>query len=280
MTIRKKLITGYLLLGFFLAVQAGISFYFNDQAKELADQAIEHNFEASLQLSDLTILAQKMRRYEKEAFIYVTDTQRRNRYVVSWGRAYETAIQDLQAMIANKDGIFSNTDIDAMQRWHDGLTKYGWEFRKLAKVMTYPEKLKGKPETTANAMIREGKEQLAPLLREAPTMRRHKREQAREFAQEIDDNYELAEVLYVVLTLLGLGLTALIVFVLPGQLTGALQNLIDQGERLSLGTQTDDIAMTTVPEFDRLARALRRIQVTHGALLERLRRKGLPTTTD
>ena len=70
MTIRKKLIAGYLLLGFFLAIQAAISFYFNDQAKELADQTIEHNFEASLQLSDLTILAQKMRRYEKEAFIY------------------------------------------------------------------------------------------------------------------------------------------------------------------------------------------------------------------
>ena len=36
--------------------------------------------------------------------------------------------------------------------------------------------------------------------------------------------------------------------------------------------------MTTVPEFDRLARALRRIQITHGAFVERLRRKGLPTT--
>jgi hypothetical protein len=86
----------------------------------------------------------------------------------------------------------------------------------------------------------------------------------------------------VILTLLGLGLglglTALIVFVLPGQLTGALHKLIDQGKHLSLGTQADNIAMTTVSEFDRPACALRRIQVTHGALIERLRRKGLPTT--
>jgi hypothetical protein len=71
--------------------------------------------------------------------------------------------------------------------------------------MTRPEDLEGKPETTANAMIREGKEQLAPLLREAPNMRRHKHAQAREYAKEIED-----------------------------------------------------ISMTTVPKFDRLAHALRR----------------------
>jgi len=277
MTLRKKLITGYLLLGSFLAVQAGVSFYFNDEAKELADQAIETNFEASLRLSDLTILAQKMRRYEKEAFIYVAAADRRDRYIDAWGRAFGSSTESLEQMIANQDGIYSPEDVLAMQRWRDGLSKYGWEFRKIAEKMAEPKFLKDKPETTANEMIRAGKEQLAPLLREAPWMGKRKREHAQQLRGQIESNYHTAEVIYMVITVLGLLVTGIIVFGLPGQIAGTLQTLIEKTERMSLGNLSEKIELTTVPEFDRLARALQRIQATNGALLERLQRRGQST---
>jgi len=274
MTIRRKLITGYLLLGLFLAVQAGVSFYFNDEAKELADQAIETNFEASLRLSELTILAQKMRRYEKEAFIYVAAPERRERYVEAWERAFVSPASSLERMIADPEHLYSQEDVLAMQRWRDGLSKYGWEFRKIAEKMAVPAFLDHSPETTANEMIHDGKQQLAPLLREAPWMSNRKREHAQELRGRIESNYHTAELIYMVLTALGLIVTGIIVFALPGQIAGTLQSLIEKTERLSLGNLSEKIGLTTVPEFDRLARALQRIQNTNSALIERLQKRG------
>lgn len=274
MTIRNKLIAGYLLLALFLGVQAGVSFYFNDQAKALADEAIEKNFEASLQLSAVTVRAEQMRRFEKEMFIYVTQDREREKYRKEWEAAFTGVTDNLAAMIANPKRIFSQQDIAAMQRWEDGLSRYGWEFRRVAQRVTVPGQLTQSPEVTANAMIQAGKEQVKPLLAEAPAMIKAKRAHAQVLVAEIGENYELAEVIFSILTVLGILVTGVIVFVLPGQVGTSLDTLIGQSERLSLGTLDGQVDLTTVPEFDRLAKALRRIQTTQGALVERIQRLG------
>ena len=58
----------------------GIVYFFIEENSRFVDQAIEKDFNGSVQISGLPILAQEIRRYEKEYFMYIDDAKNKTKY--------------------------------------------------------------------------------------------------------------------------------------------------------------------------------------------------------
>ena len=70
-SIRSRLVAGLSLIIVFFLVQAALVWWGQDTARRDVVDATRKNTIASSQLSELAVLAQQIRRYEKEYFVYV-----------------------------------------------------------------------------------------------------------------------------------------------------------------------------------------------------------------
>jgi hypothetical protein len=81
-SIRARLTAGLALIIVFFLVQAALVWLGQDNARREVVDATRKNTLASAQLSELAVLAQQVRRYEKEYFVYVGNRERRDNYVM------------------------------------------------------------------------------------------------------------------------------------------------------------------------------------------------------
>ncbi len=270
MTIRAKLIAGFLLLAVLMAIQSGVSFFFNDRIMEQVKGVLSHNDQASEEIARVMQLAEQVRRFEKEYFIYVGDRTERQRYAAQWRTAIAALNEQLLAMSDDQPGIFAIDDHTTFDQWRLGLDYYATQFRRIAdEVETTTE-----PPLPAevNQRIQSGKEHLTPLFDEGDALLKIKQSDSRQAEAAIVDTYEQAEWMFIGLTIVGIGGALLLIFVMPGTVAQSLSELIAAAEQLSEGEVDRPIRTTSLSEFDGLARALERMRITQLAMAERLGR--------
>jgi hypothetical protein len=115
-----------------MAVFVAIVTFANERVESNIEQAVKHNFAAAGLLSKLQVQAERMRRYEKEMFIYAAVADKRAKYVKEFDDAH-TKLLDLQNQaLASQHKGFTDADRAEVVKWAEATGFYANEFRRTA----------------------------------------------------------------------------------------------------------------------------------------------------
>jgi hypothetical protein len=158
----------------------------NQTARELVGQAVRHNFSAAGLLSRIQVEGERMRRYEKEMFIYAAQAEARAKYAKEFDGAYTKliALNNEAAALGHKG--FTDEDRAEMAKWLDATAFYANEFRRLTASAEAPSADTAALTLTLNNGIKAGKDRFRVLLDGASAMREKKEQQAMAINDAID----------------------------------------------------------------------------------------------
>ncbi len=301
-SIRSRLVAGLSLVIVFFLLQGAMVWWSQASAKRDVVDVTRKNTIASSQLSELAVLAQQIRRYEKEYFVYVGNAERRTAYTKEWSDTADKIDKRLQTMRSNADKAFDATDLGKVGNWAGASEFYGSEMRKIFGVVTdqaakvsaaanTPVALapaaKGTAPTTApsepvvamlapaevNVMIGAGKDRFSGvLIKGIAEMTAEKTKQTLALANvaETEFNQLLGAVLSTVAVGILIALT--LMFTLPKAVTVPLVALTAAVDNMSKGNLEAKVDSGGVLEFEGLSKALERMRVGQQVLVARMRR--------
>lgn len=176
-----------LLMAFFVAVVSMA----NQRVERNIEQAVRHNFAAAGLLSKLQVQAERMRRYEKEMFIYAAVADKRAKYVKDFDEAY-TKLLDLQNQaLASQHKGFTEADRAEVTKWAEATSFYTNEFRRTATTAELAT-AEQKAELTIklNNDIGAGKDRFRLVLDGATAMREAKEKASLEIHGDIQQSFD------------------------------------------------------------------------------------------
>lgn len=295
MSITGKIRTGLSILLGFIVVTFLLGQYLDRSIQSRVDAAVTKNFAASELLAELGVGGQQIRRYEKEFFIYVNDDAGRAKYRKEWQGTYDKLQNNLTAMIANKDKIFSTADISALQSWNVALDFYGTEFTRImaradaAQIVVAPPveepKAGAKPVAVvapdfanatklANDMIGPGKDRFRELLDGTEKMRKAKIAESKVSVTDIRTLFTNNTMITLGLFIFGAIVAVYLMISIPNAVKKPINEFVDVADKISKGDTSRAILAEGATEFHGLAKALDRLRIAQGGLLEKLRNRG------
>ena len=302
-SIRSRLVAGLSLIIVFFLIQAALVWLGQDSVRRDVVDTTRKNTIASSQLGELAVLAQQIRRYEKEYFVYVTNKERRDGYTKEWEATSDKINKLMATMRANNNKEFSDIELGKIKNWTGAADFYGSEMRKIfstvsaqavaaASVPVAAVELKpnatpaGKPPAVAapapvatlspievNVMIAAGKDRFSgELIKGVTEMLKDKTTQTLALDELAAEGF--AKMLTSVLLTVAVGvLIALgLMFTLPKSVTTPLAALTDTVEAISKGNLDTKVDSGGIAEFEGLSKALERLRIGQQALVARMRR--------
>lgn len=160
------------------------------------ERAVRQNFVAAGMLSRLQVEGEKMRRYEKEMFIYVSEAGKRNGYVKEHDAAYGRLLTLLDGMLLPSGSYFSDEERKQILAWKEAAVFYANEMAVLARRAESMQAQNLAPEQRVsltvqfNDAIKVGKDRFRELLVGTEKMRTAKEESAQQIAVVIDATFQ------------------------------------------------------------------------------------------
>jgi methyl-accepting chemotaxis protein len=130
-SIRSRLTLGLSIIILFFLTQAALVWWNQSTTSTVVVDTARKNTLASSQLGELAVLAQQVRRYEKEYFVYVGNTERRNGYIKEWTGTSDKISKLIGTIRSNRDGAFSREDVAKVSLWSDAADFYSIEMKKI-----------------------------------------------------------------------------------------------------------------------------------------------------
>jgi methyl-accepting chemotaxis protein len=301
MSISGKIKVGLGILLAFLAAQFGVSQFLDYATQSKVDTAITKNFAAADSLAELGTVAQQIRRYEKEFFIYVNDEAGRKKYRKEWTDAYEKFSATLAKMSANADGAFSTKDTTAFGSWTKAAQFYGDEFKGImtkadagtivpppppvveevakpakgapAPVVVPPAPDLSKATKLANDMIGPGKDRFKEVLDGAQALRKEKIAASAQSVTEIRSLFGMATWVTLGVFLLALAVAIYLMISIPRAVRKPIEEFVGIADKMSKGDLKQVIHAEGAVEFEGLSKSLERLRVAQSGLLDKLRAK-------
>jgi hypothetical protein len=186
-------------------------------AESRIEQAVRQNFVAASLLARLQLEGERMRRYEKEMFIYAAAPTNRNKYVGEFDAASKRLLDLLNEAAAPSSRAFTDAERKEILGWIEAASFYGHEFSNIANkansinLDTLPNDQRLSLSTKLNGDIKEGKDHFAKLLTGSSKMREAKERHSLQIGEEIDNVFR-----WLMLTITGI---AVAVIALIGWLT-------------------------------------------------------------
>jgi methyl-accepting chemotaxis protein len=293
-SIRSRLVFGLGLIIVFFLLQALLVWYSQATARSQVVDTARKNTMASSQLTDLAVLAQQIRRYEKEYFVYVGIEERRNNYIKEWTGTSDKITKLLGTMRANADGAFSSDDVAKMGNWVSSAEFYGAEMKKIfgsvtdqaakiAQAAATPEPApaaKGAAPTAVmfsppevNNMITAGKDRFSGvLIKGVSDMSAEKTKQTLALSEVAAGGFNQVFAGVMLTVAIGVMIALILMVTLPKAVTEPLAQLTATVDDLSKGQLDKKVEAGQVAEFAGLATALERMRVGQQALVARMRR--------
>ncbi len=272
MSIRSKIILAFLLMSAFLVIQSLVSVQSNDRLRELVDLAVEKNYHAVGSINGLISDMQKLRRYEKEYFIYITDPVKKAKYARQWQGIFDETRGHLADMIRNPSGVFTGNDVLRFSDWDSSVRFYGAEFAKIEdqyNTVSTTAAAVGRLSIEANALIHEGKTRFGKAMADAARMSAAKTEESLGVVAEVDERFSSVKLISLSLTGAAILLAVILIFVVPGGIHQTLGRLLEDAERISKGDLSSPVEPSPVPEFNSLADSLETIRKSELAYSQR-----------
>ncbi len=161
----------------------------NNAGKSKVAQVATHNVSATSLLARIQIQAEKMRRYEKEMFIYASNAEKRAKYVKEFNEA-TVKLLDLQNEAAGPSHKgFSDAERVELLKWKEATAFYTTEF---SKVTAKAESSAADPALTItlNTDIGPGKDKFREVIDGASKMRENKEKESRDVGTEIRSGFD------------------------------------------------------------------------------------------
>ncbi len=302
-SIRSRLIAGLTLIILFFLAQAALVWWTQNTAKNEVVDATRKNTVASSELSQLAVLAQQVRRYEKEYFVYVGNEEKRNGYIKEWTDTSDKITNLLSAMSANKGAAFAKSDLTAIANWSNAADFYKTEMLKIfATVRTAAAATALAPEPVAstakagaaatpaaapatpaasglptpvqvNDMIKDGKNRFSDvLIKGVSAMSAEKTKATLALSDAANSSFDKLLQGVLLTVAVGVLLAVFLMFTLPGTVTKPLTTLTESVDNISKGNLDIKINASGIKEFDGLSIALERMRLGQQALVARMRR--------
>lgn len=262
-------------------------------------ETVRKNTLVSAQVEELSILAQQIRRYEKEYFIYSGDAEGRMKYRQEWSQTQLKMDERIKAMRENAQSLFSAQDVADLQKGGEALAFYGAEMNKI--FTTVDEKARaveryvaptaqelqaaakaGKvfdpaprmlTPAEANALIKEGKDRLgAELIKPLANISKVRQAGTLALPEISRAGFSQMAKFVVILAALGVVVTVAVMLLLPRTIRAPLAKLTEQVDALSKGMPIEGEEEIQIKEFRSLAQAVTRMSFAQKMLLERVKR--------
>lgn len=155
------------------------------------DQAVGQNVAAASMLSRLQVEGEKMRRYEKELFIYVAVPDKRDGYAKEFDGAYTRLLALTNDMLAPSGSAFTDAERTDIAKWKQAATFYGGEFANLVRraqgtnTATLTNEQRLGLSVAYNEDIKAGKDRFRELLSGTDTMRQAKEKRSLALGEEM-----------------------------------------------------------------------------------------------
>lgn len=265
-TIRSKLIFSFLLVFVVMAGLTSISYFFIQENNRLVDQAIDRDFSGSVQISELAILAQEIRRYEKEYFMYIGNIEQKTKYEKEWTGTFTKIKTKLDQLINDKSARWTASDQTEFAKWSESLQTYGKGFQKLIDdvnngILT--------DTLSANNAIQNAKNAFRLLVSGTIDLANQKYRDASEARQQIKiKNSQMNLILLGALIITATFCLALILIV-PRTIIKPIKSLTSSASTMSQGALETPVPASSIKDFDELSATLERMRISLKALLQR-----------
>lgn len=304
-SIKSGITKGVMLIVLFFLAQAALVGYIIYQARSTVVENTRKNTVASSQLERLAVLAQQIRRYEKEYFIYTAIPEKRAVYEREWREAFSKIETMLASMKADKEGAFDARDIEQITAWGGAASFYASEMLNI--IVTVNERTvavasdretrafsalasrpgdgqhAAVPATAAlaaytaielNEMIKPGKERFSKeLIKGVEAMAALKSDDTLALAREAEMKFTQVLVGMISSAIVGVAVALLLSQRLPMTALRPIESLSQAAHDMSLGDLSKEYDAGGVVEFEKLAQALNRMRVGHQALVDLLQKR-------
>lgn len=268
MGIHQKLIAGFTLIVLVILAQSALTILYVGKSEELVTNAIHRDFNASNAISRIAIEGQKLRRYEKEYFIYADNKIKRAKYVGEWDDAYLNLVSMLDEITDDNTGGWSDVDKAAVTKWRKALKQYGEGFRI---VIANVDSGYIKGTLNANSAIQDAKNKFKVLLKGASVGGAKKYESARVSAREIEDNFSIVNKVIFVAAGASVVLVVLLLVVVPPAVSKPIAQLTRAAEVMSTGNLSSPVPKIGGAEFRGLRDTLERMRISQKTLMQRMK---------
>jgi HAMP domain-containing protein len=306
-SIRSILLTGLAVMALLFLVQAGLLSWGQRIVETEVVSAVQKNTIASSQLGELAVLAQQVRRYEKEYFVYVANVERREGYIKEWTNTSDKIAKLIQAMRANADGAFTADDLGKIANWSSAAEFYSAEMKRIffavnerqsqiqaaaaAAPITSASGVKPSasaavssaiamfPAVEVNGMIDAGKDRLSGVLvKGVSEMSAAKTKDMLALPAVTKAGFERMWNGVMASVVIGLIIAGYMALKLPSAITKPIAVLSDAIDRVSKGELDVAIDSSGPREFSTLAAAVERMRVAQRTLVARLRSRATTPT--
>ncbi len=154
---------------------------------------VAENLTATSMLSDLQVEAEKIRRYEKETFIYIAEPETRQKYQKEHEASAKRLFKTLNSMLAQSNKAFNEEERKQIDNWNTAAEFYVGEFAMLMQKASGLDNQnltplqQGMLTVQYNDGIKAGKDRFKLLVDRSETLRNDKEAAARNILTSISD---------------------------------------------------------------------------------------------
>lgn len=262
---------GLVLMLVAVGVQSGLTYHYANVNVGLIRDAVERDFDASLHIARIAVEANKIRRYEKEFFIYVNSPSKRAEYTAEWEQAYRELKTLIQQGLEPGDPRWQESDRARFDTWDHALERYARGFRDVVRLV---ESGQITDTVRANSAIREAKNHFRVVLIGAADGGTTKFDHARANVDRIEQNNQTALISVGAAIAASLLLALLLAVLMPRSLARSVGILSEAAEQMSHGNIDVTIPVNRAnAEFTALAQTLERMRVSQKVLMDRMRKR-------
>lgn len=302
-SIKNKLLMGLVPVALFFILQGAVVWLLGGQTTTEVGNTVRQNTVASSKLGELAVLAQQIRRYEKEYFVYVSNQAKRDGYIKEWQGVADKIDQSLTYLRANKEAGLTQSEVLEVGKWKDAADFYGAEMKRIfdqvntrageiaqaAKLEAEAPVKKGAAPLAAasapatvvqfapievNVMIGPGKDRFSgELIKGVDAMSKIKTAQTLALPAVAQDGFNRLLIAALGSAALGIALTLFVLATLPKAINAPIEALSASVEAISKGQVGKAAPSVKVSEFAKLEQGLERLRQSQKIMLERMGRK-------
>lgn len=198
--IHGTLIKSFLLIIIVTLLYFTTSYLLVQNNKVLLEEAIIKQFNTSIFISKLAIDGQKLRRYEKEYFIYIDNKSKRLKYLSEWSEAKGNIQTRLEAALMEKGYVWDKSDRTILKSWLKSLSDYSDGFKNVTKQVSDAEITNT---IDANIAVHDAKNAFRFFLKGTSTLGEKKFLDARKSSLKIEKNFNFINIAMLITSVIG-----------------------------------------------------------------------------
>jgi methyl-accepting chemotaxis protein len=267
-SIRLKLVSGFVILFLTFAAGVVVQGYYLRSSEQLVTRSINEDFNTSLAISSMAVEGQKLRRFEKELFIYANSPERRTAYFREWTDSFRNLENMIQTARADTSGAWTPADRKNLETWAASLETYGKGFRGVA-INLETGNIKGT--LAANEAVADAKNAFKVFLEGTEKGGAAKLDSAKLAAAEISRNFGVLNKIVFGTAIMGLLVMFAIILFVPAAIIDPIDDLTRAAAAMGKGNLSVQIPAIRTREFTILRDTLESLRLSQREMIQQLK---------